>query len=122
MGMASFLQFQDKRAKVVWSSAAQSQPRETAADCSSGRAGGDEPPSASGAASLAGALTALKRFLAQRDDDRSWLPTFGDRLIADPVATADGPSHGQGRASNGGQSEHGTSDPLSRRSVWGFWL
>ena len=122
MGMANFLQFQDKPAKVEWMSAAQSEVLGRAAPCSPSDRSDIGPPNTPCLASFEGALIAFKRFLAQRDDDRSWLPTFGDRLIADPVATAGGPSHGQGRASNGGQSEHGTSDPLSRRSVWGCWL
>jgi len=120
MGMANFLQFQDKPAKVVWWPGPQSEPDGIAAAGSSSRLNDVWPSSAPGAASLASALIALKRFLAQRDDARSWLPTFGNGLIADPSHRESQLSNGAVQSTNDAQT--GTCGPHDRSSVWGCWL
>ncbi len=122
MGMARFLQFQDKPAKVQWSVAAQSNPVQTAATCSSSRRSDIGQPSRPGDALLEGALIALKRFLAQRDDARSWLPAVGNGKSAHPSPSAGGAVHGTVPTPPAAQAGARTSSPRYGSSVWGCWL
>jgi len=122
MGMAKFLQFQDKPAKVEWSSAAKSEAHGVATPGSSSDRSDIWPPNTPCLASLAGALIAFKRFLAKRDDPRSWLPAVASRQDARPEPRADGALHGGLETSPGTPADLGTAGPHYRSSVWGCWL